>query len=336
MMITLGYHQFWFRKLPKPPIRERFDQKNGKVAQSKSFLEIGFEESYQLKTWYFGFGQRTLTYMRFVPDYLPNWMPLPGTAPAPICQGKQTVDRKERQMTRILGWGDEAFTHIGPVWADTLKDVWDAPWFNEIRKITNRNLFLRRCNPKPCKIFRALFLTDLSEVKCVIIGQDPYLRASQANGLAFGINEGAPMPPSLKNILKELESDLKVDVSKVDTTLEGWAVQGVLLLNSILTTEPGKSYAHAGIGWEDFTDRILAEVLKRDHRTPIIAWGTAARAKAWKAASQAGVDLNRYPIIEGAHPSPKSAFRGFFNTKPFSQVNGRLAELGVKPIRWTP
>lgn len=183
--------------------------------------------------------------------------------------------------------------------------------------------------PDAKDVFRALHLTPLSEVKVVILGQDPYHGPDQANGLCFSVNKGVALPPSLKNIYKELESDFGIPPAS-HGCLEAWAKQGVLLLNSILTVEAGRPASHHNKGWETITDLIIKSLANRTKGLPLvfILWGDYAQKKA------AWIDESKHHVIRSAHPSPLSAHRGFFGSRPFSRANQFLVEDGQTPIDW--
>lgn len=177
----------------------------------------------------------------------------------------------------------------------------------------------------PCEedIFKALRLTPLSEVKVVILGQDPYHGEDQANGLAFSVNRGLRIPPSLCNIYREIG----IDPGHGDLT--SWANQGVLLLNSILTVEKGKPGSHANIGWEEITDRIITHISEQKEGVVFMLWGGYARKK-----KSLIKNLGLHRILEAPHPSPLSAYRGFFGCNHFNLANQFLVECGKDPIRW--
>jgi len=181
--------------------------------------------------------------------------------------------------------------------------------------------------PKKTEYFKALDLVDIHNVKVVILGQDPYHGQGQAHGLCFSVNDGVPLPPSLKNIFKELNSDLGIEISK-SGNLERWAKQGVLLLNSVLTVENDKAASHQGQGWEQFTDRIIEIVNKECDHVVFILWGAYAQKKA------SFVNQKKHLVLQSAHPSPLSSYRGFFNSKPFSKTNTWLKKNGLKLINW--
>lgn len=181
--------------------------------------------------------------------------------------------------------------------------------------------------PPKQNIFRALNLCDYDDVKVVILGQDPYHELHQANGLAFSVYPGVRIPPSLVNIYKELHNDLNTTIPN-HGDLTKWAKQGVLLLNNVLTVEQGKANSHAGKGWETFTLNIVKALNERKKPLVFILWGNNARAK------KQYIDTSRHLILESAHPSPLSASRGFFGSRPFSKANQFLVENGISPIDW--
>jgi uracil-DNA glycosylase len=184
--------------------------------------------------------------------------------------------------------------------------------------------------PARADILKALQITPLESLQVVLLGQDPYHGqvdgVPQAHGLAFSVRRGVAAPPSLKNIFKELHSDL--GLVRLETDLSDWAQQGVLLLNSILTVKEGTPTSHAGKGWEEYTDALLRTVHDSTKNTVFILWGAYAQKKG------AQIDRSRHLVLEAAHPSPLSAYRGFFGSKPFSKTNTYLATHGKKPIDW--
>ena len=182
--------------------------------------------------------------------------------------------------------------------------------------------------PKGEEYFAALNHTDFDKVKVVIVGQDPYHGPGQAHGLSFSVREGVRFPPSLLNIFKELKGDLGLDMP-TSGSLEKWAKQGVLLLNAVLTVEDGKAASHQGKGWEQFTDKIIHVLNEEREGLVFILWGSYAQKKA------AFVDRKKHFVIESVHPSPLSAHRGFFGTKPFSRANAYLKSKGLKEIDWS-
>lgn len=181
--------------------------------------------------------------------------------------------------------------------------------------------------PAPEDVFTAFRLTDFDQVKVVILGQDPYHGPGQAHGLSFSVPQEVPLPPSLKNIFKELSSDLNIEVPKTGN-LTSWAKQGVLLLNSVLTVEAGKPGSHQGKGWEEFTDEVIHILSKERQNLVFILWGSYAHKKGQI------IDRKKHLVIESPHPSPLSAYRGFFGTKPFSKVNQYLQSQKNQEIQW--
>ena len=182
--------------------------------------------------------------------------------------------------------------------------------------------------PAEQDVFRALELTPFEKVKVVILGQDPYHGAGQAQGLAFSVPAGFKLPPSLRNIYKELEADLAVDIA-MDGDLSEWAQRGVLLLNTTLTVREKEPASHAARGWEELTDIIIKSLSDKAENIVFVLWGAHAHAK------KSLVDSDRHLILEAPHPSPFSAHRGFFGSKPFSKTNKYLASVAKVPIDWT-
>lgn len=177
-------------------------------------------------------------------------------------------------------------------------------------------------------VFNALRLTSFDEVKVVILGQDPYHNVGQAHGLAFSVPGGVPHPPSLRNIFAELVADIPGFEVPVSGDLTHWAKQGVLLLNATLTVRAHEAGSHQRMGWEEFTDRIIAAISQNLENVVFILWGSYAQKKAQL------VDSNKHLVLKSVHPSPLSAYRGFFASKPFSQANTYLQSKGRKPIDW--
>lgn len=180
--------------------------------------------------------------------------------------------------------------------------------------------------PEP-QVFAALHLTSYADTRVVILGQDPYHGPRQAHGLCFSVQPGVPIPPSLVNIYKELQSDLGT-AQPTHGNLESWARQGVLLLNTTLTVRAGQAASHHGHGWETFTDEVLRIVNAKPQRVVFLLWGGNARKK------KSLIDVSRHVVIESAHPSPLSAHNGFFGSRPFSRTNTALTEAGLATIDW--
>ena len=186
----------------------------------------------------------------------------------------------------------------------------------------------QRVFPPGSKMFAAFALTPWSEVRVVILGQDPYHGPGQANGLCFSVNPGVPLPPSLRNIYQELETDLGV-APPANGDLSGWARQGVLLLNATLSVRAHQAGSHQNKGWEPFTDEVVSRLNNHPRRLVFILWGSFARRKA------AVIDRSRHAVLESPHPSPLSAHRGFFGSRPFSRTNAQLREWGAPEINWS-
>ena len=177
-------------------------------------------------------------------------------------------------------------------------------------------------------VFRAFHLTSFATLKVVILGQDPYHGVGQANGLCFSVSPGVSFPPSLQNIFKELEDDL--GVSKPQSgDLAAWAEQGILLLNTTLTVRQGAPASHQGKGWETFTDEVIRRISQKKESIVFVLWGASARRK------KSLIDVTKHTCIESVHPSPLSAYRGFFGSKPFSRINQLLRQQGTTEIDWS-
>jgi uracil-DNA glycosylase len=184
--------------------------------------------------------------------------------------------------------------------------------------------------PPSVEVFSAFELTPLADVRVVIIGQDPYHGPNQAHGLSFSVLPDVKVPPSLVNIYKELKRDIPEFDVPVHGCLKSWAVQGVLLLNTVLTVEQGKAHSHAKTGWEQFTDRVIGHINTHCRGVIFLLWGAHAQKKG------SMIDRDRHLILTAAHPSPLSAYRGFLGCGHFSQVNHYLASKGKPPINWQP
>jgi uracil-DNA glycosylase len=214
---------------------------------------------------------------------------------------------------------------IGNQWDDILSAEYSKPYFTALMEKVDSEYASRTVFPPKDKIFEALRRVDYPDVKVVILGQDPYHEKGQANGMAFAVNEGVPLPPSLVNIFKELSDDLGINPK--GSTLAGWADQGVLLLNTTLTVREGQAQSHSQLGWVEFTDAIIAALARREKPLAFILWGA-------NAGNKASLVPPRHFVIKSAHPSPLSAYRGFFGSRPFSKVNGFLVSSGLTPINW--
>jgi uracil-DNA glycosylase len=214
-------------------------------------------------------------------------------------------------------------------WLALLEDEFDKAYMQELKKFLLHERELgKNILPKASLWFNALNSTPLDKVKVVILGQDPYPTVGHAHGLCFSaLPDVKPLPKSLINIYKELQEDLGIDNFHTPY-LQPWAEQGVLLLNAVLTVEAGKSNAHAGKGWEQFTDKIIEIINQESQNVVFILWGAYAQKKG------VSIDMNRHMIIKSAHPSPLSAYRGFWGSKPFSRTNNYLKSIGKNEIDW--
>lgn len=212
-------------------------------------------------------------------------------------------------------------------WKSELNEICHTPEMAQLREFVTKAYQTTQVFPPKEQIFEALTCTPYEQVKVVILGQDPYHNDHQANGLAFSVNKGQKIPPSLRNIYQELASDLQLPIPS-HGDLHAWAHQGVLLLNTVLTVEAHKANSHKNQGWEQFTDAVISCL--NHHETPIIfvLWGGAAQKKARL------IDTQKHKMITAVHPSPLSAYRGFFGSKPFSTINQLLTDLGERPIEW--
>ncbi len=213
-------------------------------------------------------------------------------------------------------------------WKEVLKDEFEKPYFKELADFVKEEYENTTVYPHPKNIFSAFELTPFNQVKVVILGQDPYHGAGQAHGLSFSVVEGVRNPPSLQNIYKELESDLGEPINKSGGDLTRWAKQGVLLLNSTLTVRAGSPGSHQKKGWEQFTDAVIQALSDKREHLVFILWGNYAKAKG------ARIDRSKHLVIESAHPSPLSAYNGFFGSKPFSKANAYLKGQGLPVIQW--
>lgn len=212
-------------------------------------------------------------------------------------------------------------------WNPVLRGEFTKPYWDPLMRFVAQERATHEVYPPHDEVFAALHLTPLADVKVVILGQDPYHGPGQAHGLCFSVRPGVPVPPSLHNIHKELHDDLGVPIPD-HGNLEAWARQGVLLLNTTLTVRAHHAASHQGHGWETFTDEVIRAVDAKPERVVFVLWGAAARAKAPR------IDP-RHTVIQSPHPSPLSAHRGFFGTKPFSGANAALVEAGRTPVDWT-
>lgn len=212
-------------------------------------------------------------------------------------------------------------------WDVILKDMFDSSEFKNLINKVRLEYDNNTCFPKYEDIFNAFKLTPYNKVKVLILGQDPYHGVNEAHGLSFSVQEGVKLPPSLKNIYKELYNDLGI-IPSDNGNLTSWAKEGVLLLNSVLSVKKDKPASHKGIGWEEFTDYVIKKLNDKEVPIVFILWGNFARSK------KELITNKRHLIIESTHPSPFSARNGFFGSKPFSKTNNYLIENNIKPINW--
>ncbi len=224
--------------------------------------------------------------------------------------------------------------NIGNDWDEILAGEFDKEYYKNLREFLVSEYRSRTIYPDMYDIFNALKAAPYKDAKVVILGQDPYHEPGQAHGLCLSVKKGVEIPPSLKNIYKELEDDKSCLPQGGDFRVPGhgcltsWAEQGVVLLNAVLTVRRGEANSHKGKGWEIFTDRVIS--LLNEHETPLvfILWGANARAK------KELITSGRHLVLEGAHPSPLSAYKGFFGGRYFSKANAFLERNGIEPVNW--
>lgn len=219
---------------------------------------------------------------------------------------------------------------LDPSWLQYLQTEFDQPYMLQLKQfLAEEKQKGKTILPKPSEWFNALNSTPFDQVKVVILGQDPYPTIGHAHGLSFSVLPDVfPLPKSLQNINKELSSDLNVQNQHTGYLLP-WAQQGVLLLNAVLTVEAGHTHAHQNKGWEQFTDRVIQILNQHKNHLVFILWGAYAQKKG------AFIDRQRHLVLQSAHPSPLSAHRGFFGSRPFSQANHYLQQHQIRPINWT-
>lgn len=215
---------------------------------------------------------------------------------------------------------------IGNDWDEILQDEYHQPYFQKIKETVRNEYNHKIIFPPANKVFYAFRQTSYHNTRVVILGQDPYHGEGEANGLCFSVNHGIKMPPSLKNIYKELYSDL--GIIRTDTDLSDWAASGVLLLNSVLTVEKDKPASHKFIGWEEFTDNVIKKLNEKDTPVVFILWGNFAKGK------MKYITNPKHLVISSAHPSPFSVNYGFFDSRPFSKTNDFLKKNNLKEIKW--
>ena len=216
---------------------------------------------------------------------------------------------------------------IGNDWDEILENEFKKDYFYNLLKFVQGEYARKTVYPPKKEVFKAFRYTPYHNLKVVILGQDPYHGEGEAEGLSFSVKDGIRKPPSLVNIFKELQNDLGYDIPK-SGSLVPWAKQGVLLLNTVLTVIKDQAASHKDIGWEQFTDEVIKIINKKEEPVVFILWGGFARSK------KKLITNPKHLIIESAHPSPLSAYHGFFGSKPFSKTNDFLIKNKIKPINW--
>ncbi len=216
---------------------------------------------------------------------------------------------------------------IDKSWYDELSSEFDKEYFWQLRNFIHSEYKTKIIYPQAKNIFAAFDLCPFDSVKLVIIGQDPYHEPGQAHGLCFSVQDGCLLPPSLKNIYKEIETDLGKQMP-FSGDLSRWAKQGVLLLNATLTVEAHKAGSHQNKGWEEFTDKVIEILSNKKENLVFMLWGSYAQKKG------SVIDNKKHLVLKAVHPSPLSAYRGFFGSKHFSQANNYLISKGIEPIDW--
>ena len=212
-------------------------------------------------------------------------------------------------------------------WESLLESEFNKDYFHQIRTFIKEQYKAKTIFPPAKLIFNAFNLTPVDKIKVIIVGQDPYHGEGQAHGLSFSVPEGIKIPPSLLNIYKELKEDINKEIPN-HGFLEGWAKQGVLLLNSVLTVQAGKPNSHKNIGWEKFTESVISLISKKKESLVFLLWGSYAHKK------ENFIESNNHLILKSVHPSPLSAYNGFFGSKHFSKTNNFLKKNNIKEILW--
>jgi uracil-DNA glycosylase len=236
--------------------------------------------------------------------------------------------KKVRSINKFFG-GKDSMVHFENDWEVILKDEFQKEYYQKLRAFLINEYKTQTIYPNMYNIFNALKYTSYEDVKVVIIGQDPYHQPNQAHGLAFSVLKGNRVPPSLVNIFKEIQTDVGINNLGKHGELTKWAREGVLLLNNVLTVRDSSPNSHKGRGWENFTDDVIQILNHREKPMVFILWGANARAKARL------VTNPNHLVLQSAHPSPLSAYNGFFGSRPFSQTNNFLIANGMQPIDWS-
>ena len=213
-------------------------------------------------------------------------------------------------------------------WDEILKDEFRSESYSRLRGFLKEEYSTRTVYPSMYNIFNSMKLTAFNDIKAVILGQDPYHEEGQAMGLSFSVPKGKEKPPSLINIFKEIESELDVSLPE-SGDLTGWAKQGVLLLNTVLTVRAHQANSHKGMGWEEFTDGIIKKISAGRKNVVFLLWGANARSK------KPLIDTEKHLVLESAHPSPLSAYNGFFGNGHFIKTNEYLIKHGILPVDWS-
>lgn len=214
-------------------------------------------------------------------------------------------------------------------WQEILQDEFTKPYYQNLRKFVAQEYKTNIIYPPIDEVMNAFYTVSYKDVRVVILGQDPYHGPGQAHGMSFSVKPGVPHPPSLRNIFQELHQDLGCPIPK-DGYLMKWAKQGVFLLNTVLTVRQGQAHSHKGMGWEQFTDKVIEKLAERQDPIVFVLWGRPAQTKRAIIESKG----KHHHILQSPHPSPLSAHRGFFGSKPFSQINNQLIAWGKEPIDW--
>lgn len=216
---------------------------------------------------------------------------------------------------------------FGNDWDDELKEEFEKSYYHTLRSFLKEEYTQEKIYPPMDQLWTAFQLTPFQDVKVVILGQDPYHGPGQAHGLSFSVNPEVRIPPSLRNMFKELVEDIGCDMPQTGSLI-GWAKQGVLLLNTVLTVRQGEAHSHRQKGWEKFTDAVIRHLSAHHERVVFVLWGRPAQTK------KQLIDLTKHAVVESVHPSPLSAHRGFFRSRPYSQTNDWLIAWGKPPINW--
>ena len=217
--------------------------------------------------------------------------------------------------------------HFGNEWDEIMAGEFDLPYYKQLREFLKQEYFTKEIYTDMNNIFNAMKHASYSDIKAVILGQDPYHEPGQAHGLCFSVQKGCPIPPSLQNIYKELNADLGIPPAP-HGELYKWADNGVLLLNTVLTVRRGQANSHKGKGWEIFTDDVIKKLNEREKPMVFLLWGANARSK------KQFITNPNHLVLEAAHPSPLSAYNGFFGCRHFSKCNAFLEAHGIEPVDW--